>query len=306
MKADVGSRTDTYAFATVLPHDVSPQFGNFSGQLGDGAAMYLGEILTEAGSKRWEIQLKGAGKTPYSRQGDGRKVLRSSIREFLCSEAMAGLGVPTTRAGSCVTSSTRVVRDMFYTGNNIEERATVIMRIAQTFLRFGSFEIFKGTDPVTGRSGPSAGMALAQVPLGGRVSETDQHLHAMLDYTISSFFPDLWSVRTMPENEDQKRKVCYAAFLEEVTRRTARLAAKWQAVGFCHGVLNTDNMSIVGLTIDYGPFGFMDRFDPQHVCTLSTSLILLLMTIVLRQKGATRCENFSPLCVSSCDISLLP
>ncbi|NWT49734.1 SELO protein, partial [Erythrocercus mccallii] len=221
------------------------QFGSFAGQLGDGAAMYLGEVLGPRG-ERWEIQLKGAGITPFSRQADGRKVLRSSIREFLCSEAMFHLGIPTTRAGTCVTSDSRVIRDIFYDGNPKNERCTVVLRIASTFIRFGSFEIFKPPDEYTGRKGPS-------------VDRNDIRIQ-MLDYVISTFYPEIqeaYSDNTIRRN---------AAFFKEITKRTARLVAEWQCVGFCHGVLNTDNMSIVGLTIDYGPFGFMDRYDPEHIC----------------------------------------
>ncbi|KAJ7390021.1 hypothetical protein OS493_027545 [Desmophyllum pertusum] len=218
------------------------QFGYFSGQLGDGAAMYLGEVVNQKG-ERWEIQFKGAGLTPFSRQADGRKVLRSSIREFLCSEAMHFLGIPTTRAGSCVTSDTRIIRDIFYDGNPIREKCTIILRIAPTFIRFGSFEIFKPTDPRTGRKGPSEG-------------RTDI-LIQLLDYTVKTFFPEV-----VTDNSEET----YLAFFKEVVRLTARLVAKWQCVGFCHGVLNTDNMSILGLTIDYGPFGFLDHYDPGHVC----------------------------------------
>ncbi|GFR47232.1 hypothetical protein Agub_g8916, partial [Astrephomene gubernaculifera] len=155
------------------------QFGLFSGQLGDGAAMYLGEVVNSAG-ERWELQLKGAGKTPYSRQADGRKVLRSSLREFLCSEAMYHLGIPTTRAGSCVTSDSRVVRDVHYSGNPILERCTVVSRIAPTFLRFGSFEIFKPVDPMTGRRGSSAGLESALLP-------------PLLHHVIRTYFPDIWA-----------------------------------------------------------------------------------------------------------------
>ncbi|KAM6283694.1 protein adenylyltransferase SelO, mitochondrial isoform 2-T2 [Spheniscus humboldti] len=208
------------------------QFGSFAGQLGDGAAMYLGEVLGPRG-ERWEIQLKGAGLTPFSRQADGRKVLRSSIREFLCSEAMFHLGIPTTRAGTCVTSDSKVVRDIFYDGNPKSER-------------FGSFEIFKPTDEYTGRKGPS-------------VNRNDIRIQ-MLDYVISTFYPEIQEAYS--DNTIQRN----AAFFKEITKRTARLVAEWQCVGFCHGVLNTDNMSIVGLTIDYGPFGFMDRYDPEHIC----------------------------------------
>ncbi|GAB5574384.1 protein adenylyltransferase SelO [Prionailurus iriomotensis] len=205
------------------------QFGQFAGQLGDGAAMYLGEVCTAAG-ERWELQLKGAGPTPFSRQADGRKVLRSSIREFLCSEAMFHLGIPTTRAGACVTSQSTVVRDVFYD-------------------EFGSFEIFKSADEHTGREGPSVGRNDIRVQ--------------MLDYVIGTFYPEIQAAHA--DNSVQRN----AAFFREVTRRTARMVAEWQCVGFCHGVLNTDNMSIVGLTIDYGPFGFLDRYDPDHVCNAS-------------------------------------
>nr|DBA31267.1 TPA: hypothetical protein GDO54_007143 [Pyxicephalus adspersus] len=152
------------------------QFGNFAGQLGDGAAMYLGEVLNPAG-ERWEIQLKGAGLTPFSREADGRKVLRSSIREFLCSESMYHLGIPTTRAASCVTSDSTVIRDVFYDGNPKKERCTVVLRIAPTFLRFGSFEIFKPVDEMTGRQGPSVGR--------------DDIRIQMLDYAIGTFYPDI-------------------------------------------------------------------------------------------------------------------
>lgn len=223
------------------------QFGHFSGQLGDGATMYLGEIITSKG-ERVEIQFKGAGHTPYSRQADGRKVLRSSLREFLCSEAHHYLGIPTTRAGTIVTSDTRVARDMFYDGNTIYERATVITRLAPTFLRFGSFEITKGVDPITGRKGPST----------GRTDIT----RAMIDYVCDTFYKDVCD--GLPTREEK-----YLAFFKELTRRTAVMVAKWQAVGWCHGVLNTDNMSIVGLTIDYGPFGFMEPFDPDYICNNS-------------------------------------
>lgn len=225
------------------------QFGYFSGQLGDGAAMYLGEVVNPQG-ERWELQLKGAGPTPFSRRSDGRKVLRSSIREFLCSEAMFHLGVPTTRAGTCVTSDSRVVRDIFYDGNPIMERCTIVSRIAPTFLRFGSFEIFKPEDSQTGRSGPSVGRK--------------DILDKMLEYAVSTFYPEIYN--RFPEADKQQ---CYLEFYTEVVKRTARLAALWQCVGFCHGVLNTDNMSIMGVTIDYGPFGFMDYFDADYICNAS-------------------------------------
>ncbi|GAB1609313.1 protein adenylyltransferase SelO, mitochondrial-like [Argonauta hians] len=224
------------------------QFGLFSGQLGDGAAMYLGEVINEK-NERWEIQLKGAGLTPFSRGADGRKVLRSTIREFLCSEAFYYLGIPTTRAGTCVTSDSTVVRDIFYSGNPIHEKCTIVLRIAPTFLRFGSFEIFKGEDEVTHRSGPSTG--------------NKQLLLEMLDYVVKSFYPQIWS------DQQSNKQQMYLSFYQEIVRRTAKLVAAWQCVGWCHGVLNTDNMSIAGLTIDYGPFGFMDRFNENFVCNAS-------------------------------------
>ncbi|OXB61887.1 hypothetical protein ASZ78_005793 [Callipepla squamata] len=227
------------------------QFGSFAGQLGDGAAIYLGEVRGPSGA-RWELQLKGAGITPFSRQADGRKVLRSSIREFLCSEAMFHLGIPTTRAGTCVTSDSEVVRDVFYDGNPKKERCTVVLRIASTFIRFGSFEIFKPPDEYTGRKGPSVGRNDIRIQ--------------MLDYVIGTFYPEIQEAHA--DNSIQRN----AAFFKEITKRTARLVAEWQCVGFCHGVLNTDNMSIVGLTIDYGPFGFMDRYDPEHICNGSDNM----------------------------------
>ncbi|MED6286183.1 Protein adenylyltransferase SelO-1, mitochondrial [Characodon lateralis] len=234
------------------------QFGQFAGQLGDGAACYLGEVkvppgqnpkfLRENPSGRWEIQVKGAGQTPYSRKADGRKVLRSSIREFLCSEAMFFLGIPTTRAGSVVTSDSKVLRDVHYSGNPSYERCSVVLRIAPTFLRFGSFEIFKPADEFTGRQGPSYGR--------------EEIRGQMLDYVIETFYPEIQ--QNYPDRVERN-----VAFFREVMCRTAQLVAQWQCVGFCHGVLNTDNMSVLGLTLDYGPYGFMDRFDPDFICNAS-------------------------------------
>ena len=200
------------------------QFGVWAGQLGDGRAILLGEIETPQGPQ--EIQLKGAGQTAYSRMGDGRAVLRSSIREFLCSEAMHGLGIPTTRA-LCVTGSDAKVR------REEIETAAVVTRTAPSFIRFGHFEHF---------------------------SHRNQHaqLKTLADYVIDRFYP---------ECRDTKQP--YAALLQAVSERTAHLMAAWQAVGFCHGVMNTDNMSILGLTIDYGPFQFLDAFDPGHICNHS-------------------------------------
>ena len=201
------------------------QFGTWAGQLGDGRALLLGEVDTPMGAM--ELQLKGAGLTPFSRMGDGRAVLRSSIREFLCSEAMHGLGIPTTRALALVGSPSPVRRETV-------ETAAVVTRVAPSFLRFGHFEHLTHTRP-----------DLAA-------------LKALADAVIARFYV---------EAADTPQP--YAALLEAVTRRTATLLAQWQAVGFCHGVMNTDNMSILGLTIDYGPFGFLDAFEPDHVCNHS-------------------------------------
>ena len=200
------------------------QFGQWAGQLGDGRAILLGELQTLGGGI--EIQLKGAGKTPYSRMGDGRAVLRSSIREYLCSEAMHGLGIPTTRALCLTGSDAKVMREEM-------ETAAVVTRTAPSFIRFGHFEHF---------------------------SYTDQHaeLKTLADYVIDNFYPNCRHA-TQP----------YAALLQAVSERTAHLMAAWQAVGFCHGVMNTDNMSILGLTIDYGPFQFLDAFEPGHICNHS-------------------------------------
>ncbi len=202
------------------------QFGHWAGQLGDGRAIVLGELVTPDG-QRYELQLKGAGRTPYSRRADGRAVLRSSIREFLCSEAMHHLGVPTTRALSLVATGDTVIRDMFYDGHPEAEPGAIVCRVAPSFLRFGNFELCTSRGDV----------AL---------------LKRLADYTVTQFFPELGA----------PSKDTYAAFFNEVARRTARLIAHWQAVGFVHGVMNTDNMSILGLTIDYGPYGWTDDFNP--------------------------------------------
>ncbi len=200
------------------------QFGVWAGQLGDGRALWLGELDTPSGPM--EIQLKGAGRTPYSRMGDGRAVLRSSIREFLGSEAMHALGVPTTRA-LCITGSALPVR------RETIETAAVVTRVAPSFIRFGHFEHFAHHD-------------------------LPDELRRLAEFVIEHHFP---ACRDAPNP--------YAALLEQVARRTAALMAHWQALGFCHGVMNTDNMSILGLTIDYGPFGFLDQFDPGHICNHS-------------------------------------
>ncbi len=205
------------------------QFGQWAGQLGDGRAILLGEVEVPGGGTQ-ELQLKGAGLTPYSRMGDGRAVLRSSIREFLCSEAMHGLGIPTTRA-LCLTGSDDPVR------REEVETAAVVTRVAPSFIRFGHFEHFSYS------------------------GKTDQ-LQALADYVIDRFYPECRVDSRFDGN-------AYAALLESVSERTARLLAQWQAVGFCHGVMNTDNMSILGLTIDYGPFQFLDAFNPSHICNHS-------------------------------------
>jgi uncharacterized protein YdiU (UPF0061 family) len=203
------------------------QFGHYVPQLGDGRAILLGEVRNAAG-EGWEVQLKGAGRTPYSRGGDGRAVLRSSIREFLCSEAMHALGIPTTRA-LCIVGSDRTVY------REDEETAALVTRLAPSFVRFGSFEVFYYRNQV-------------------------EPLRQLADYVIARYYPEL-AARAEP----------YAELLREVTRRTAELMAQWQAVGFSHGVMNTDNMSILGLTLDYGPFGFLDAFDPGFICNHSDS-----------------------------------
>jgi serine/tyrosine/threonine adenylyltransferase len=203
------------------------QFGNWAGQLGDGRAITLGELVTSRG-QHWELQLKGAGPTPYSRRADGRAVMRSSVREFLCSEAMHYLGIATTRALSLVATGEGVMRDILYDGHPREEPGAVVCRVAPSFLRFGNFELFASRDDVT-------------------------TLRALTDFTIRTYFPELGA----PSPE------VYVAWFREIVRRTAELMAKWMSVGFVHGVMNTENMSILGLTIDYGPFGFLDDFAPN-------------------------------------------
>lgn len=201
------------------------QFGQYAGQLGDGRGLLLGEVVS-AQHGRWDLHLKGAGRTPYSRFGDGRAVLRSSIREFLCSEAMAALGIPSSRALCVVDSDTRVQREQ------IEHGAT-ILRMARSHIRFGHFEHFHYT-------------------------KQPELLRTLADYTVDRYIPEF---NGRPER--------YAELLRHATVRTATMIAHWQAVGFAHGVLNTDNMSIIGETFDYGPFGFLDDFDPTFICNHS-------------------------------------
>jgi len=201
------------------------QFGVWAGQLGDGRAHLLGGLRNELG--HWEIQLKGAGRTPYSRGADGRAVLRSSIREFLCSEAMAGLGVPTTRALCVIGADQPVYREEV-------ETAAVVTRVAPGFVRFGSFEHWASRD-------------------------RGDELRQLADYVIDTFRPECRAAANP-----------YDALLRDVSRRTGELIAHWMAIGFMHGVMNTDNMSILGLTLDYGPFGFMEAFDAgHHICNHS-------------------------------------
>ncbi|MCW5872891.1 MAG: YdiU family protein, partial [Candidatus Eremiobacteraeota bacterium] len=197
------------------------QFGHWAGQLGDGRALTLGEVLNRRG-ERWEVQLKGAGPTPYSRRADGRAVLRSSVREFLCSEAMFHLGIPTTRALALVGTGEGVMRDMFYDGHPAEEPGAVVTRLAPTFVRFGNFEIFASR------------------------GETEV-LRQLTEFVMAHHYPEC--------------KSDIYAFYDEVCRRTARLMAHWMRVGFVHGVMNTDNLSILGWTIDYGPYGWLDPYQ---------------------------------------------
>ena len=201
------------------------QFGNWAGQLGDGRAITLGELQTPAG-KTWELQLKGAGRTAYSRRADGRAVLRSSVREYLMSEAMFYLGVPTTRALSLVTSGDRVMRDMFYDGNAEFEPGAIILRVSPSFLRFGNYEMPASRNEI-------------------------ENLKKLVDWTIERFFPEITGTEKI------------LTWYKEIVDRTATLMVEWMRVGFVHGVMNTDNMSILGLTIDYGPYSFVDNYDPN-------------------------------------------
>lgn len=201
------------------------QFGVWVPQLGDGRAMILAQVENQDG-ELWEMQLKGSGPTPYSRQADGRAVLRSSIREYLCSEAMHALGIPTTRALGLIDSDTPVYREEVETG-------AILMRMAPSHLRFGNFEVFASRDQ-------------------------PKQIKELADFVLQHHRPELL-------DKDKP----YLALYQDVIRRTASLMAQWQSVGFCHGVMNTDNMSILGLTIDYGPFGFMESYNPAHICNHS-------------------------------------
>lgn len=200
------------------------QFGNWAGQLGDGRAINLTEVVHE--NKRWALQLKGAGETPFSRTADGLAVLRSSIREHLCSEAMFHLGVPTTRSLSLALTGDQVLRDIMYNGNPAYEKGAVVCRVAPSFIRFGNFQIFAARKDL-------------------------KTLTALTDYTIRHFYP----------NAEPGTKKGYIQFFNEVVERTLEMILHWQRVGFVHGVMNTDNLSILGLTIDYGPYGWLEGYD---------------------------------------------
>lgn len=201
------------------------QFGNWAGQLGDGRAINIAEL--EVANQPWVLQLKGAGPTPYSRGADGFAVLRSSIREYLMSEAMYHLNVPTTRALSLALSGNQVLRDILYNGNQAYEPGAIVCRAAPTFIRFGNFENF------TARGNLDT-------------------LKALTDYTIQQFYGHL----------GKPDKSVYLQFFQDVVNRSIAMVVHWQRVGFVHGVMNTDNMSILGLTIDYGPYGWLENFDP--------------------------------------------
>ena len=211
------------------------QFGHWAGQLGDGRAILLGELVHEG--KRFELQLKGAGETPYSRSADGRAVLRSSLREFLCSEAMHYLGIPTTRALSLVSTGNLVRRDMFYDGNPEMEPGAIVCRVAPSFTRPGHFELLASN------------------------GEFDL-LKRFIGFTIDRDFTDWLATKDLPLDKDNPSTELIEAWFEEICERTAILMAHWMRVGFVHGVMNTDNLSITGLTIDYGPYGWIDNFDP--------------------------------------------
>lgn len=204
------------------------QFGHWAGQLGDGRAINLTEVVHN--NKRLALQLKGSGATPYSRTADGLAVLRSSIREHLCSEAMFHLGVPTTRSLSLSLSGDSVLRDMLYDGNAGYEKGAIVCRVSPSFIRFGNFQILASRKDVI-------------------------NLTKLTDYTIKHFFPEI------KDNAQGNTKESYIQFFNEVVDRTLKMILDWQRVGFVHGVMNTDNMSILGLTIDYGPYGWLEGYD---------------------------------------------
>ncbi len=205
------------------------QFGNWAGQLGDGRAIALGEI-TDRHNKLWTLQLKGAGPTPYSRQGDGYAVLRSSVREYLCSEAIYHLGIPTTRSLTLSLTGEGIDRDIFYNGNIETEQGAILCRAAESFIRFGSFQIHAA-------------------------HREDDLLKQLADYVITQHYPHLCNDGSKPTIDT------YQQWFNEVLERTANLVAHWQRTGFVHAVMNTDNMSILGQTIDYGPYGWLEEYD---------------------------------------------
>ncbi|MGV3581336.1 MAG: protein adenylyltransferase SelO [Methylophilus sp.] len=231
----LGGNGSLTGMATYATRYGGHQFGHWAGQLGDGRAILLGELINQ--SNRFELQLKGAGETPYSRTADGRAVLRSSVREFLCSEAMHHLGIPTTRALSLVTTGDLVRRDMFYDGNPQLEQGAIVCRVAPSFTRFGHFEI-----------------------LASR-GETDL-LKRFIGFTIDRDFGDWLKQTDLPLEILNPSTELIKAWFKEICKRTAIMIAHWMRVGFVHGVMNTDNMSILGLTIDYGPYGWVDHYDP--------------------------------------------
>lgn len=220
--------TGNYVYPNTTPYAMcygGHQFGNWAGQLGDGRAINLFQVKTD---KSYALQLKGSGKTPYSRTADGLAVLRSSIREYLCAEAMYHLGVPTTRSLSLALSGDDVLRDVLYNGNPAYEQGAIVSRVAESFIRFGSFQIFASKNDKT-------------------------TLAALMNHTIRNHFPHL-----KENNKDD-----YAKLFQEIVEATVKMIVHWQRVGFVHGVMNTDNMSILGLTIDYGPYGWLDNYDPD-------------------------------------------
>ena len=247
------------------------QFGVYVPQLGDGRAILLGEVRNERGEK-WDLHLKGAGLTPFSREGDGRAVLRSTIREYLCSEAMFGLGIPTTRGLCIVGSDHQVYREQIETG-------AMLVRMAPSHVRFGSFEILY-------------------------YRKQHEQLKVLADYVIAQHYPHLGDASDT-----------YTHFFSEVVERTARLIAQWQAVGWAHGVMNTDNMSILGITLDYGPFGFIDDYDPGFICNHSdhngryafnqqpyiglwnlSCLAQALLPLAQKDELKTALDRYTPLC----------
>lgn len=227
------SQDEAFLSGTYIPENIKPyatayaghQFGNWAGQLGDGRAIFAGEIINSKGEKT-ELQWKGAGATPYSRHADGRAVLRSSVREYLMSEAMHHLNIPTTRALSLSLTGEEVVRDMMYNGNPQKEDGAVIIRTAESFLRFGHFELLAA-------------------------QKENETLKKLVNFSIKNYFPEI-------DLNDANR---YKNWFRAICERTATLMAEWMRVGFVHGVMNTDNMSLLGLTVDYGPFSMMDGYD---------------------------------------------